>query len=77
MNQLNIGVVGDLGTGKTQLLKSIVHQIVSSSNDNRGIRPRVMIFDYKRDYSNQDFVQATGARVGQAAKDSAQSLRYA
>ncbi|MBU2582005.1 MAG: ATP-binding protein [Alphaproteobacteria bacterium] len=63
LNQLNMGVVGDLGTGKTQLLKSIVHQIVSSANDNRGIRPRVMIFDYKRDYSTQDFVQATGARV--------------
>ncbi len=63
LNQLNMGVVGDLGTGKTQLLKSIVYQIVSSTAANRGIRPRIMIFDYKRDYSSADFVQATGARV--------------
>jgi hypothetical protein len=63
LNQLNMGVVGDLGTGKTQLLKSIVHQIASANPANRGIRPRVLIFDYKRDYSSPDFVAATGARV--------------
>jgi DNA phosphorothioation-dependent restriction protein DptH len=27
------------------------------------LRPRIMIFDYKRDYSSEDFVGATGARV--------------
>jgi hypothetical protein len=63
LNQLNMGVVGDLGTGKTQLLKSLVYQIVTSAPQNRGIRPRIMIFDYKRDYSSPDFVAATGARV--------------
>lgn len=63
LNQLNMGVVGDLGTGKTQLLKSLVLQITSSAGANRGIRPRVLIFDYKRDYSSKDFVDATGARV--------------
>lgn len=63
LNQLNMGVVGDLGTGKTQLLKSIVHQIASAGLANREIRPRVLIFDYKRDYSSPDFVAATGARV--------------
>ena len=63
LNQLNMGVVGDLGTGKTQLLKSLVHQIASSAPTNRGIRPRLLIFDYKRDYSSADFVGSTGARV--------------
>ncbi len=63
LNQLNMGVVGDLGTGKTQLLKSLILQISSSTSNNRGIRPRFLIFDYKRDYSSPDFVQATGARV--------------
>ncbi|MFA6153110.1 helicase HerA domain-containing protein [Mesorhizobium sp.] len=63
LNQLNIGVVGDLGTGKTQLLKSLVHQIASSAPANRGIRPRLLIFDYKKDYSSPDFVAATGALV--------------
>lgn len=63
LNQLNMGVVGDLGTGKTQLLKSLIHQIGSAAPENRGIRPRVLVFDYKRDYSSEDFVEATGAKV--------------
>jgi len=63
LNQLNMGVVGDLGTGKTQLLKSLVYQIAASPEANRGIKPRILIFDYKRDYSSPDFVAATGARV--------------
>lgn len=63
LNQLNMGVVGDLGTGKTQLLKSLVYQIASSGPANRGIPPRLLIFDYKKDYSSADFVTATGAKV--------------
>lgn len=63
LNQMNMGVVGDLGTGKTQLLKSLVYQIANGGGGNRGIKPNVLIFDYKKDYSAKDFVQATGARV--------------
>jgi len=63
LNQLNIGVVGDLGTGKTQLLKSLILQIATAHKANRGIAPRILVFDYKRDYSSPDFVEATGARV--------------
>lgn len=63
LNQLNMGVVGDLGTGKTQLLKSLILQIARARNENRGVKPRLLIFDYKRDYSSPDFLQATGARV--------------
>lgn len=63
LNQLNMGVVGDLGTGKTQLLKSLIYQIASSGRHNRGTPPRFLIFDYKRDYSSPAFVEATGAKV--------------
>jgi len=63
LNQLNIGIVGDLGTGKTQLIKSLVFQITNSTEANGGVRPRFLIFDYKRDYQSEDFVGATGARV--------------
>ncbi|WP_220432541.1 hypothetical protein [Saccharospirillum alexandrii] len=63
LNQLNIGVVGDLGTGKTQLLKSLILQIATARESNRDIKPRLLIFDYKRDYSSPEFVEATGARV--------------
>jgi DNA phosphorothioation-dependent restriction protein DptH len=63
LNQLNIGVVGDLGTGKTQLLKSLIFQVARAREENRDIKPRLLIFDYKRDYSSPDFVAATGAKV--------------
>lgn len=63
LNQLNIGVVGDLGTGKTQFLKSLIMQISKAEQENRGIKPRFLIFDYKRDYSSAEFVEATGAKV--------------
>ena len=63
LNQLNIGVVGDLGTGKTQLLKSLIYQVSQANEENRGIKPRFLIFDYKRDYSSPEFVAATGATV--------------
>lgn len=63
LNHLNMGIVGDLGTGKTQLLKSLIMQISNSKEMNRGVRPSFLIFDYKRDYSSPDFVEATGARV--------------
>lgn len=63
LNQLNIGVVGDLGTGKTQLLKSLIYQIATAHRENRGVKPRFLIFDYKRDYSSPEFLEATGARV--------------
>ena len=66
LNQPNIGVVGDLGTGKTQLLKSVVYQIAKSAESNRGVKPRVLIFDYKKDYSSEDFVKAVGEVARQA-----------
>jgi hypothetical protein len=60
---LNIGIVGDLGTGKTQLLKSLVYQTAIGAQANRGIKPRFLIFDYKNDYTSPDFVEAVGAKV--------------
>lgn len=63
LNQLNIGVVGDLGTGKTQFLKSLVYQMSAAKEFNRGQRPNFLVLDYKKDYVSDDFVEATGARV--------------
>lgn len=63
LNQLNMGVVGDLGTGKTQLLQSLVFQIATGAGGNRGVSPNILIFDYKKDYSSEEFVKETGARV--------------
>jgi hypothetical protein len=63
LNNLNIGVVGDVGTGKTQLIKSLVYQITNGASANAGVRPRFLIFDYKKDYQSTDFIAATGAKV--------------
>ena len=63
LNQLNIGVVGDLGTGKTQLTKALIHEFARHAAQNRGHAPKFLIFDYKRDYTKPDFVEALGARV--------------
>jgi hypothetical protein len=60
---MNMGVVGDLGTGKTQLLQSLVYQVAKGGAGNRGVEPSVLIFDYKKDYSADEFVGAVGARV--------------
>ena len=63
LNQLNIGVVGDLGTGKTQLIKALIYQFTQRATDNRGHPPKFLIFDYKHDYTKPDFVNAVDARV--------------
>ena len=63
LNQLNIGIVGDLGTGKTQLTKSMIYRFIKSEKENRGTRPRFLIFDYKGDYLDQEFINAVGGRV--------------
>jgi hypothetical protein len=68
LSQMNIGVVGDLGTGKTQFLKSLVYQIANSAAANRGTAPKVFIFDYKRDYSEKEYPVALGAQVLDPAK---------
>ena len=54
LNNINIGVVGDLGTGKTQLLKALVYQLVNKPENNRGFAPKVLILDYKKDFSDTE-----------------------
>ena len=63
LNQLNIGVVGDLGTGKTQVTKALIYECTRQAEANRGHAPKFLIFDYKRDYTKPDFVEAVEARV--------------
>ncbi|WP_240207708.1 DUF87 domain-containing protein [Vibrio sp. CyArs1] len=63
----NLAVAGTMGTGKTQTVKSIVTQLcrqkeLNTNNESLGI----LIFDYKSDYVDDEFVQATGAKVLEA-----------
>ena len=63
LNQLNVGIVGDLGTGKTQKIKALIKNLSERSNENCGQPIKVLIFDYKGDYTADEFSQATGAQI--------------
>lgn len=62
----NTGIIGTMGTGKTQFTKAMVTQLYRQQGNNfGGNRLGILIFDYKGDYneSKMDFVNAVNARV--------------
>ena len=62
----NTGIIGTMGTGKTQFTKSLITQLHRDQNHNVGDDPLgILIFDYKGDYneSKVDFVKATDAKI--------------
>ena len=60
----NTGIIGTMGTGKTQFTKSLIKQIHDGSLSNvNGTPIDVLIFDYKGDYIKDDFIGATNATV--------------
>lgn len=63
LTQMNVGVVGDLGTGKTQFLKSMITQIRHAGREAQDTPISFLIFDYKRDYKDQDFLNRVGGVI--------------
>lgn len=62
----NTGIIGTMGTGKTQFTKSMITQLYRDQSHNfGGDSLGILIFDYKGDYneSKEDFIQATNAKV--------------
>lgn len=62
----NTGIIGTMGTGKTQFTKSMITQIHRQSKYNLEEKDvGILIFDYKGDYnkSKKDFLDATDAKV--------------
>lgn len=62
----NTGIIGTMGTGKTQFTKSLITQLYKKQSDNvDGGNIGILIFDYKGDYneSKPDFIDATNATV--------------
>lgn len=65
----NTGIIGTMGTGKTQFTKSLVTQLVKQSSKNvSGSKIDMIIFDYKGDYIGEEFVNATDATVYELEK---------
>ena len=60
LNQLNVGVLGDMGTGKTQLAQALVRRLRESSLATQPSPISVLILDYKRDYKTDAFLNAVG-----------------
>jgi DNA phosphorothioation-dependent restriction protein DptH len=59
----NSGIIGTMGTGKTQCTKSVVTQLHRNQNQNVDAKPiGMLIFDYKSDYVDDKFVDATSAK---------------
>lgn len=62
----NTGIIGTMGTGKTQFTKSVITQLYRDQSHNFNGSPLgILIFDYKGDYneSKEDFVKATNAKI--------------
>ena len=59
----NTGIIGTMGTGKTQFTKSVITQLIRNQSNNVGGLPiGMLIFDYKSDYVDDSFIEATGAK---------------
>lgn len=63
LNQLNIGVVGDLGTGKTQLVKALIWQLRVKTQQVQPSPLTALILDYKHDYQDAAFLDAVNGKV--------------
>lgn len=65
----NAGIIGTMGTGKTQFTKSVVTQLVRNQAQNvNGAPIGMLIFDYKSDYVDDAFIQTTKAQKFQLSR---------
>jgi len=59
----NSGIIGTMGTGKTQCTKSVVTQLYRNQHQNVEGKPiGILIFDYKSDYVDDKFLNATSGK---------------
>lgn len=59
----NSGIIGTMGTGKTQCTKSVITQLYRNQHNNVDGKPiGVLIFDYKSDYVDDKFLEATNGK---------------
>ncbi|WP_229233078.1 ATP-binding protein [Sinomonas cyclohexanicum] len=64
LTQMNIGIVGDLGTGKTEFVKALLAQIRSQALKTQPNEPTSsLIFDYKGDFQGGEFLERVDGKV--------------
>ncbi len=57
----NLGIIGTMGTGKTQFARSIIAQFSKEDIHNVNKTPiGMLVFDYKGDYNDYQFLQSVG-----------------
>lgn len=57
----NLGIIGTMGTGKTQFARSVIAQFSKESIRNVNQTPiGMLVFDYKGDYNDSSFLQTVG-----------------
>lgn len=57
----NMGIIGTMGTGKTQFARSVIAQFAKEGVNNVGGKPvEMLVFDYKGDYKDKEFLDAVG-----------------
>lgn len=63
LTSLNIGVLGDMGTGKTQMCLGLVNSLRRASRREQIQSMSGLILDYKQDYQKKEFLEAVGGIV--------------
>lgn len=63
LNQMNIGIVGDLGTGKTQLVQALMYNLRKQAVVAQENPISMLVFDYKQDFQEPEFLDAVGGKV--------------
>jgi len=59
----NTGIIGTMGTGKTQFTKAMITQLYRNQKHNVNAAPiGMLVFDYKSDYIDDAFINATNAK---------------
>lgn len=57
----NMGIIGTMGTGKTQLARSVIAQFAKEGLHNLGGKQvGMLVFDYKGDYKDEEFLETVG-----------------
>mgnify|MGYP001094992981 CR=1 FL=1 len=60
----NTGIIGTMGTGKTQFTMSLITQLVQNSRNNvKETKIGMLVFDYNEDYIEDEFTEAINAKV--------------